>query len=264
MNRITTTLTIAIAGLVGFFAPVSDTGATIITEAAVADTFVANSVLGGNATFNYGALLGFGSDDGMRVANQKTGLIKFDISSIPADQVIQSAALRLGAQQINNGSGSIDVYMQTQDWGEGNKSGAAAGPGEATWNNPDGTTGTPWGGFAGGFGPGITEGTDILDSQTIAAIVPTMTSWDVTAAVDAWYQGTSPNHGLIVHRRNFAPVDIVFRTRNISAGPGGFAFFTPQLEITFVPIPEPASLGLLALGVGLMTALRVRPARRGG
>jgi hypothetical protein len=71
----------------------------------------------------------------------RRAVIGFDVSSIPADAVIESATLTLNlSRAAAAGPGNIFVHRLLKDWGEGTSnagdpggSGVAATPGDATW-----------------------------------------------------------------------------------------------------------------------------------
>ncbi len=100
-----------------------------------ADTFI-NS---GSPNNNAGATGWFDAgEDG--TGGVRRGLLRFDLSAIPAGSTVTSAVLRLTLVKVPSTGGAastVNLFRLLADWGEGNKSGnagAPASPGEATWN----------------------------------------------------------------------------------------------------------------------------------
>ncbi len=117
------------------FASLADT----VSLTSVADTYIVNSApdnnAGGQTNFDSGTD-GFG---GIR-----RGLLRFDLSTLPAGVTITSAVVQLAVVKVPSGGGSdsiFDLVRLTAAWGEGSKvspvgssKGALASSGEATWN----------------------------------------------------------------------------------------------------------------------------------
>ncbi len=136
----------------------------------VEDTHIATDPLDPTrATTNYGAsaLLQTGSyGPGVRQA-----LLRFDISSIPANITITSASLNL-RKYTNLGNGSLNLHRITAPWSES----------VVTWNS-----------FAAAFDPVALTTVDIAPVAN-GGVAPV----DVTALVQAWNNGTLPNYGVLV------------------------------------------------------------------
>jgi len=101
------------------------------------------------------------------------GLIKFDLSSIPAGQTINSADLSL-YHNWNNNSVTLDYYVQriTADWAEGT----------VTWNNKP-----------------ANDGATSTTMQTSQATFGTWRTVSITALVAAWKAGTYSNYGVYLN-----------------------------------------------------------------
>ena len=130
----------------------------------------------------------FGASTSMVVDRESTdlqrALLQFDLSSIPAGSTINSATLKLQSTQIG-GTLNIAVYEVTQAWSEGTGNGTA---GAANWNERQ--TGTNWTTAGGTFNSTAvaTLNTDATGQHT----------WTVTSLVQAWFNGTNVNNGLMV------------------------------------------------------------------
>lgn len=113
--------------------------ADVVNLPVIADTFITSGDPGNNA----------GGEDGMHAGTDgpnggnatRRGLLKFDLSGIPAGSTVTSAVLRLTVFQLPGfgaANSTFDLRRVLATWGEGNKSGLAkngapATSGEATW-----------------------------------------------------------------------------------------------------------------------------------
>lgn len=108
-------------------------------------------------------------------------LLHFDVlSSLPPAATIQSAQLRVH-EFANNGNNpyAVRAHKITQDWTE-------AG---ADWLTADGST--PWTG-----GPGGSVDPSVIDSDTVNRSQPGWRTWDLTALVQEWVNGSAPDYGV--------------------------------------------------------------------
>lgn len=114
------------------------------------------------------------------------GLIKFDLSSIPATAVISSAVLSLYYKTGTDGvSSTMKVYRQKRAWTENG----------ACWSYYTGTT--AWA-EEGGFGSDDCEQTEI-GSVTISDITYGWKNISLTASkVQEWISGALTNNGLLL------------------------------------------------------------------
>ncbi len=107
----------------------------VVTNLAVADTFI----LAGHPDNNAGAHtnLVIGADSNFQV---QRGLLRFDLSAIPADAVIRSARLEITCLKVNITAFPVySIHRLDEAWGEGSGTGAtgtSATSGEATWSSP--------------------------------------------------------------------------------------------------------------------------------
>lgn len=170
-------------------------------------------------------------------------LLQFDLSSIPAGQTIVSATLQLNADpSIDGGSNPtgqpIDVYRLTSGWNQA----------QATWN--DSSASTPWatagGAYVGtGGNPYASNSTVIADGYS--SVVPL--TWDVSSLINEWYSGSQANEGMLLLT---SPTVGLHFPSSEAGGP-----LQPTLTVSYVP--EPSSMGLLAVGlIGLAAARRKR------
>ncbi len=183
-------------------------------------------------------------------APRRSGLIRFDLTGrIPPMSIIHSATLSLWCYQVVDMDSNDYLYVapfrvgQYRPWVET----------EATWNRFRGTSywsspgceGWQWGDRSQTY-----DGTPVLftkDSQ-----VNRYYHWDVTASVQAWYQGTANNGWLLraTSHDGVAGEGVSFNTRE-----GGIDY-RPYLTIQYTVIPEPGSLTALMAGVATLLCRR--------
>lgn len=121
----------------------------------------------------------------------RRGLLKFDISSLPASVDIISATLYFNAFAF--GEIPITAYRVLRDWGEGDNNGTNADPGESSWN--DYSAPNPW--TTGGCGDDTTD--RAASPSWNVTIDPT--GWyevDVTDSIREFYDGTYNNYGWLL------------------------------------------------------------------
>lgn len=191
----------------------------------------------------------------------RRGLIRFDIAAaVPAGSTINSVELTLTLAQVagmQTAGTTIELYRITKDWGEGNTQasnpptdatgsqgqGAAAQPGDATWNANFYQLST-WTTAGGDFAAGPASAT--LD---VGTALNTGYAWGTTALaadVQNWLDGAEANYGWILKNANegAAANFRAFYSKDVAT-----ASFKPALKITYT-IPEPS--GILLAGGGMM------------
>lgn len=197
--------------------------------------------------------------------------LRFDLSAVQAylavhpEVTITGASLTLYQSTTGTGSSAIGVRALTDanaGWGVGVGNGTAGGGGPilgaATFANKSadgsgipsttpGTNGTAW---TGGSGGGTLQ--SVLDSITYVWSNPVATAYTFNfdpsgTLVNHWL--TATNAGLLL-----TPEDTVnlFARFYGAKAPVNQAALRPTLTLTYTVIPEPASLGLFAIGSLLM------------
>lgn len=155
------------------------------------------------ASNNYGGCSYLGINRGPTVYVGR-GLIRFDLSLIPANAKIVSATLQL-EKFGGTSTGLVDVLQVSNAWDEGTNCGAA-GTGATWqrrnanifWNSPGGDVTSP----------------SVLSSTTVNA--DGTYSWSVTSAVDAWINDKHPNYGFLLRYRtenHTSNEDVLFADR---------------------------------------------------
>jgi uncharacterized repeat protein (TIGR01451 family) len=166
-------------------------------------TSVADSEIYGDATAtNYGACnemyVGFFADAKKNFTDR--ALVRFDLSTLPANITIQSATLRLTSIPKSTGdttpettSRNVSIHQieASQVWTEGTGACNTGTTGNVTWANR--TTGTPWSTAGGG-----TLGTALATTSVGGLGQHTWTSTTLRDAASSWYSTPSNNNGLIV------------------------------------------------------------------
>jgi len=118
--------------------------------------------------------------------NNHHGLVRFDLTSVPAGTLVVAAQLRLGRYDTGDEvTGVVSIRRVTESWVEGTSNGT---PGSgATWNSRDGVT--AWS-TAGG-----------TTSVLLASATPTMAETTFmlsTVVVQEWIDTPSSNHGMLI------------------------------------------------------------------
>lgn len=184
------------------------------------------------------------------------GLVRFDLSSLPANAQVTQATLEIRQVVVTDGQGDdvvmIGAYRLLKDWGEG---GAGAGYSSrgASWDynfyEQGGAANSTW------EVPGADGATDRAATPTDIVDVDTGIAWkywNVTSDVQKMASGEYANYGWIL----FGPTAVAdgdrlrFHSRE-AADPGVF------LRVTYV-IPEPATAALGVVGAAFVL---VRPSR---
>lgn len=138
-----------------------------------------------NTGRNYGTCTTF-LVDGQNGARAYRGLLKFDLTSIPANAVINSATLTLVATAVqSNNSFPIDVHRMTRDWAEGAQCNTNGTP---SWNQF--SAGNSWTTLGGDFDATVQGTTNVSTTGTY--------NWSLSSLVQNWVNGTNPNYGLLM------------------------------------------------------------------
>lgn len=149
---------------------------------------------GSSAGFNYGVSTTMGAGLGATLTDK--GLLKFDLSSIPAGATIVSAVLTLTSiLEDSTTDYNVAIHRSLVEWFEGTGAGAATpGVDGSTWNFRNANGSVAWAGGAGGAA-GSDYQTTATDTTLITEANPdTPFDWDVTADVQHWANGNT-NHG---------------------------------------------------------------------
>jgi len=209
-----------------------------------------------------------GAGQGMFVGRTNQGFLRravvhFDIAgNIPAGAIINSVTLQLQLTQTNVPTQTIDLHRLSADWGEGTSNaiggggqGAPAATNDATWIHRFFNS-VFWTAAGGDFAPFVSA------SQTTGGLgAYTWSSAQLAADVQDMLSSPLGNFGwiLIGDEVNSASADR-FATRENST-----AAFRPRLlvDFTLVQVPEPSSLALMVVGLGVFGGVSVGFRRTG-
>jgi hypothetical protein len=224
--------------------------AATLTLAPVADTTLQSAYAGNNVGGDSSLWIG-----GRRQGGVARGLLRFDLSSVPAGATINSVSLTLSVTRTPSGGANslFDVHRVLESWGEGNNGGSGSGTpadaNETSWNNRFSPS-TPW------TTPGGTFSSTISASRSIAGDGSyTFTSTPgLVSDVQTWVNNSSGNFGWeVISQSENTPTSI----RRFGSRTGGGS--APSLLINYTPLPEPGTLALVALGgLGVWFAWRRR------
>lgn len=179
------------------------------------------------------------------LVNDARTLITFDVSSLP---VAKTASLTLTLQAFAYGTLNVPTSLYLVSTANGTWTEA-----QATWNNLNQGTTTPWAGGAGLATPGTDyNATAIATLNTPAssyAAGTTMTWVFNQAGVDAindWIANPSQNAGFFLRQGTGTPGPDIGSITQFYSSEDATVGYRPLLSVT---IPEPASVALLGLSL---------------
>lgn len=183
----------------------------------------------------------------------RRSLLRFDLSAIPENAVIEQASISLFLSQTSSPDFDVSLHRLLSDWGEstsdgvgGEGGGAPAEPGDATWDQnffPD----SNW----------MTAGGDFLAMASASETVGGIGSYSWTSSlladdIQGWLDGDFDNFGwALIGDESTFPTTKRFNSRTNSTG-------NPSLTIQFSVIPEPSILAIGSILSGLLFTVRRR------
>jgi hypothetical protein len=231
--------------------------AAVITLPVVADT----SLFESKADFNLGGTT-LVSGTNQQVSRAR-GLIRFDLSSLPADAVVTGVEVLLYCSRQPDPDqhggpvpSDFSLHRMLVGWGEGTSgsaTGSVAMAGDATWNERH-YQAISWG------TPGGLSGTDFSADASATTSVENVglyawgSSTELIGDVNAWRANPSSNFGfMLVNQSEGSPGSgrrFASREQSSELNPA------PRLVVTF--IPEPSAPGLVMVGVTVVALVRRR------
>ena len=193
----------------------------------------------------------------------RRALLEFDVaaSGIPAGSVIESVSLDLVLTKIGaagSASATFQLHSLSSAWGEGSSSGSGSGgvatPNDATWHYRLFNT-SSWTQPGGDFSL-LPSGTASI-GVTVGATYTFSSQAGLVTDVQNWVNNPGVNHGwilraadeLAISAREFGSRETIQSQR-------------PVLTVTYSPVPEPGTFGLL--GAAAMASVARRWCRRRG
>jgi hypothetical protein len=187
----------------------------------------------------------------------RRALLEFDLSSVPAGSIVTSASLSITMDRAIGPTVAVDLHRVLTEWGEGasNASGGGGGDqaqaGDATWTHrifPGQTWATPGGDFV------------ATPTATTQVGAPDVYTWDSTpqllADLQLWLDTPALNHGWIM----IGAETTARSAKRFFSGEAVDADVRPLLTLQVTPIPEPAIMMSMAVGIGILGCMTRRRA----
>lgn len=159
-------------------------------EASVEDTYIDQNTVDDN----------YGIADTIRAGtsaagNKNRGLIKFDLTPIPAGAIVKTAELSLYCSSEGAAADEdVSLHRSLVQWYEGDADGGSPSGDGSTWNYQNNNGSDAWDGESVGGLAGVDYAATPTDTQTITGAGATFT-WDVAADVQAFIDGDYTNYG---------------------------------------------------------------------
>jgi hypothetical protein len=165
-----------------------------------------NSMYSENGTRSNGAGTNIfaGHTFGAMGSEIRRGLVKFDVSSIPANAILDSVVLRVSVVRSANNTTTphtFAIHRLTQSWGEGTSNGlgtgAQASNNDATWTRRFYSPAQNWT-TAGGTFVATASASSAMFYQSFPLNYGFWRNGGMIADVNAWRSSPSSNHGWII------------------------------------------------------------------
>ncbi len=210
----------------------------------VRDTFISQHSWGSppQYTLNYGQ----NTEVALSRSGYDTPLLRFDLSSIPANSLVVSATLQLyngtpgggGCAQPGTEPRRIQLLRMLRDWDEGNQisapvsttAGARGATGDYAFLYYSGGTNVAWG--VRGMAAGVDYSSTVESDADVRN--PGWYSWNVTPLVRAWVRGDSANYGLSLRdATGYSATNCDYR--NFASSQNANTGLRPRLTVDYNP-----------------------------
>lgn len=182
----------------------------------------------------------------------RRGVLRFDLTAIPAGSVVTSVTLRLHVSRTVSTGEEVGLHRLTRSWGEAGSNagiggaGAPAQTGDATWLRAF-TGGDSW----------ANPGGDFASAASASTLVGGVGfySWSgsgLVADVQAWVNGGGNFGWALLGNESINQTVKRFDSRE-NAEPS----FRPELEVVYV-VPAPGTAALATAGLALLARRRRR------
>ncbi len=194
---------------------------------------------------------------------RRRALLRFDLSALPANALIQSARLELTVSRTTSGPVDVGLHSVSAAWTEGSSNAGTPG-GQGTFPGNDDPTWSlrafpadPWTAAGGDFAA-IASATFTLDGETRYLVPATA---QMLADLASWRANPASNHGwLLLSNEAQVPPTAKRLESAESADPATRPLLVIDYALPATPVPGPrtSALVLLAFAI-LLAALRSRP-----
>ncbi len=166
--------------------------------------------------YMYAAATNYCSLDLLKVGERQryASLLRFDVSSIPADAIVTSASLQLYAAGWGGENMDISVYQVIRP----------VSLCQTTWDQAQ--TGSNWG-LA-----GCTGATDHASAALVTLNTTGISQWytlNATSVVQSWVDGSQPNHGVVLHQA----YPLTLATYYFASAQNALVANRPKLVVTY-------------------------------
>jgi len=187
----------------------------------------ANAYSGGQSTYIYqfSPDSNYGSTDSFKVGykQQNAGLVRFDLTSIPVNARITSAALQIYASGWSGADISLGAYVITR----------TTDLRQATWSRSQ--SGSEWG--LPGANDSNTDRRPMPESALATNGIHTWYGFNLTPAVRGWVDDSLPNNGVLLRQIVSSPNHMSF-----AGAAAGDVSLRPKLAVVYrVGGPEPTA-----------------------
>lgn len=189
----------------------------------------------------------------------RRGLLRFDLSGVPAGATINLVTLSLNMSMTSAGAVNVSAFRLASDWGEGTSDagasggmGAASTIGDATWIHTF-FNASSWNTAGGDFAA-------LASATTSVGAVGgyTWTSAQMLADVQGWIASPSSNFGWMLLGDEVNNNT----TKRFDTRENATAANRPTLNIDYTPVPAPATMLVLLCGALIGQRGRLRRGQR--